>query len=210
MRNIDSNLIVFLFLLPPSLYIEINIIVILRNLDFSFSLSLYIYICVCIFFFFLSSTSELFDLFSFLFFATIYPRRLERLYTVLLTVIIRNRSELSRDLLILARTPLSKSSSRTFVRRLSKETCRDKETHWFWFRTCYKRGYIPIDLEYFRNEIGNGIISYVSLLTISRNVGYVVCYVIDYDTTSLFVRNVFSGKFENFRNFSLNLYLCLT
>ena len=210
MRNIDSNLIVFLFLLPPSLYIEINIIVILRNLDFSFSLSLYIYICVCIFFFFLSSTSELFDLFSFLFFATIYPRRLERLYTVLLTVIIRNRSELSRDLLILARTPLSKSSSRTFVRRLSKETCRDKETHWFWFRMCYKRGYIPIDLEYFRNEIGNGIISYVSLLTISRNVGYVVCYVIDYDTTSLFVRNVFSGKFENFRNFSLNLYLCLT
>ena len=166
--------------------------------------------CVCIFFLFLSSTSELFDLFSFLFFATIYPRRLERLYTVLLTVIIRNRSELSRDLLILARTPLSKSSSRTFVRRLSKETCRDKETHWFWFRTCYKRGYIPIDLEYFRNEIGNGIISYVSLLTISRNVGYVVCYVIDYDTTSLFVRNVFSGKFENFRNFSLNLYLCLT
>ena len=127
MRNIDSNLIVFLFLLPPSLYIEINIIVILRNLDFSFSLSLYIYICVCIFFFFLSSTSELFDLFSFLFFATIYPRRLERLYTVLLTVIIRNRSELSRDLLILARTPLSKSSSRTFVRRLSKERVEIKK-----------------------------------------------------------------------------------
>lgn len=83
---------------------------------------------MCIFFFFfLSSTSELFDLFSFLFFATIYPRRLERLYTVLLTVIIRNRSELSRDLLILARTPLSKSSSRTFVRRLSKERVEIKK-----------------------------------------------------------------------------------
>ena len=166
--------------------------------------------CVYFFSFFILDERIVRFIFFFFFFATIYPRRLERLYTVLLTVIIRNRSELSRDLLILARTPLSKSSSRTFVRRLSKETCRDKETHWFWFRTCYKRGYIPIDLEYFRNEIGNGIISYVSLLTISRNVGYVVCYVIDYDTTSLFVRNVFSGKFENFRNFSLNLYLCLT
>lgn len=128
MRNIDSNLIVFLFLLPPSLHIEINIIVILRNLDFSFSLSLFIYMCVCIFFlFFILDERIVRFIFFFFFFATIYPRRLERLYTVLLTVIIRNRSELSRDLLILARTPLSKSSSRTFVRRLSKERVEIKK-----------------------------------------------------------------------------------